>query len=191
MDIVYPLSGANPITAPLPSDPELKRFVDSLGRSLSPVDPQLPRMVINSRERFIDVLTHLMCNGSAWHEHVGSVAEYTIDPKFIGVRLLPTAEGQEPMSGVQAYTLSLSLTMLTGLKMPSIIDDWAHLFAPSHDRAASDPAYERQCALLLASYRKFRGELIHFETEVRGRNKTRLYPFRSFNPENIEVSVSL
>jgi hypothetical protein len=132
MDIVYPLEkGQTAATAPVPQDPELRRFVDSLGRSLSPIDPQLKRFSVPTRDRLIDVITHLMCNGSAWHEHVGSVAEYTIDPKFIGVRLLPIPDGEkeneEPMSGVQAYTLSLALTMLTGLKMPSIIDDWSHL----------------------------------------------------------------
>ena len=45
------------------------------------------------------------------------------DPRFIGAKL---QEGKE-MQNIQTYTQILVLAVITGLRMPGILEDWSHL----------------------------------------------------------------
>eukprot|EP01119_Soliformovum_irregulare_P022296 TRINITY_DN759_c0_g1_i1.p1 TRINITY_DN759_c0_g1~~TRINITY_DN759_c0_g1_i1.p1 ORF type:complete len:1432 (-),score=425.71 TRINITY_DN759_c0_g1_i1:53-4348(-) len=147
---------------------------------ISDICKQLGISAITSRRAFIDVLTHLICVGTGWHEHVGQVSDYMIDPEFVGLKMEQGLERQT----VQTYSQVLSLTVVTGLEMPGILEDWSHLFDVGNP---SDPIYQKN----LSNYIQFKTELHKLSEEIDELNKIRRFPFQSFNPKNMETSVSV
>merc|ERR1719203_1768910 len=127
-------------------------------------------------ERFIDVLTQLFCVVSGVHEHVGTVSDYVTAPDWVGTRLRADCEA----ASVQEYALLLTLVCATGMKMPRLMDDWSHLIP--------DDAHHQQ---VLALDAQWRDELEKLATRVELRNAKRVYPTNSFNPRNMECSVSV
>jgi len=129
-------------------------------------------------ERFIDVLTQLLCTVSGMHEHVGTVSDYVAAPDWVGTRMRPKCEA----ASVQEYALVLVLVCATGLKMPRLMgcDEWAHLIP--------DDAHHQK---VLELNTKWRADLEALATRVEERNAERVYPTNSFNPRNMECSVSV
>jgi hypothetical protein len=127
-------------------------------------------------ERFIDVLTQLLCTVSGVHEHVGTVSDYVASPDWVGTRLRPKCEA----ASVQEYALVLVLVCATGLRMPRLMDEWTHLIP--------DDAHHQK---VLALDKKWRAQLETLATRVELRNAKRVYPTNSFNPRNMECSVSV
>jgi hypothetical protein len=134
---------------------------------------QLGIPIITSRARLIEVLTQLIVNGTGKHEHVGQVSDYMMNPTFVGMKLLP----DKTMQSVQTYVQQCALVVLTGLKMPKLLDDWEHLV---------DQPFK-------AGYRRFKSDLHKLQAEIDERNQrpNRRYPFVSFNPKVIDTSVSV
>ncbi|CAF1644988.1 unnamed protein product, partial [Adineta ricciae] len=153
----------------LPVDSYMMDFIDDLCKQLG-----IPG--ITSLKRFVDVLSQLIADSTGIHEHVGQISDYMIDPRFIGAKL---QEGRE-MQNIQTYTQILILTVVTGLRMPGIMEDWSHLIEHNQD-------YEKN----LKNYHDFKSQLRKLSKCVDERNKTRRYPFQSFNPRFIECSTSV
>merc|ERR1719491_957749 len=118
-------------------------------------------------ERFIDVLTQLLCTVTGVHEHVGDVASMTQSPDWVGTRLRAGCDA----ASVQEYSLVLVLVCATGLRMPRLMDDWSHLIP-------DDAHYEKVRALDI----QWRAEPEKLATRVELRNEKRVYPTNSFNP---------
>jgi hypothetical protein len=74
----------------------------------------------------------------------------------------------------------LVLTVVTGLRMPGLLEDWSHII--EHDE------YYREN---LKNYRSFKRELRELSRKIDSLNKTRNYPFESFNPKYMECSTSV
>jgi len=158
-------------TQQLFEDIQIRNFVAELDKLLGPLN-------VNTFEDFVNVVAQLIANVTAIHEHVGQVSDYTINPTYLGTRL---EAGKEVMN-VQAFTQLLCLTVMTGLKMPWLLDDWSHLIRK--DLPRYDPN--------LRVYNKFKHDLFALQKDIEHRNKTeRRYPFQSFNPEKMETSVSV
>ncbi|CAF1436727.1 unnamed protein product [Adineta ricciae] len=153
----------------LPVDSYMMDFIDDLCKQLG-----IPG--ITSLKRFVDVLSQLIADSTGIHEHVGQISDYMIDPRFIGAKL---QEGRE-MQNIQTYTQILILTVVTGLRMPGIMEDWSHLIEHNQD-------YEKN----LKNYQDFKSQLRKLSKRVDESNKTRRYPFQSFNPRFIECSTSV
>ena len=147
----------------------------------SELSKQLGLTQITSRKALIRVLAQLICATTGIHEHVGQVSDYMLDPRFVCTKL----RRDEGMNTVQSYTQVLTLAALTGLKMPGLLEDWSHL-VPHNDGSLSHAH--------LLNYRKFRLQLVllsrHIDRLNADRNARR-YPFQSFNPRFMEVSVSV
>ncbi|CAF1104185.1 unnamed protein product [Didymodactylos carnosus] len=153
----------------LPDDLYITKFIQEICK-------QIGIAGITSLKYFIDVLSQLIASSTGIHEHVGQVSGYMIDPRFIGAKL---QEGKE-MQNIQTYTQILSLTVITGLRMPGILEDWSHLI--DHDEH-----YHKN----LKNYQDFKYQLQKLSEDIDSRNKIRNYPFESFNPKYIECSTSI
>jgi len=127
-------------------------------------------------ERFIDVLTQLLCSVTGIHEHVGQVSDYIMSPDWMGTRLRANSN----MCSVQEYAQIIALVCATGMKAPKLMGDWSHLIP-------KDEHYER----VLALYNEWGADLITASDEVQRRNKTRKYPIEAFDPRKMECSVSV
>jgi hypothetical protein len=152
----------------LPNDVCLKAFIYEICEQLG-----IPG--ITSLKHLIDVLSQLIAAGTGVHEHVGQVSDYMIDPRFIGAKL---REGKE-MQDIQTYSQILVLSVLTGLRMPGLLEDWSHLI--DHDEHSKN----------LKNYKTFKMNLQNLSKDIDYRNRIRNYPFQSYNPKNMECSISV
>lgn len=166
--INYNLSSANGYDH-LPNDDNIMNFIYEICK-------QLGISGINSLNDLIDLLAQLIASSTGMHEHVGQISDYMTNPQFIGAKL---QEGKE-IQNVQTYTQILILSVLTGLPMPGILEDWSHLI--ERNRYYSEN---------LNSYRTFKKRLQDLSENIDARNKIRKYPFQSFNPKYIECSTSI
>ncbi len=83
---------------------------------------------------------------------------------------------------MQTYTQVCALTTLTGLMMPKLLDDWHQVL----------PEYEEHCACMRQLYNKLKADLYALQADIEERNcLSRRYPFRSFQPDKLEASLSL
>jgi hypothetical protein len=153
----------------LPNDIYIIDFINEICK-------QLGITGITSLKHFIDVLSQLIASSTGVHEHVGQVSGYLIDPRFVGAKL---QEGKE-IQNIQTYTQILVLSVVTGLRMPGLLEDWSHII--EHDE------YYREN---LKNYRSFKRELRELSRKIDSLNKTRNYPFESFNPKYMECSTSV
>jgi hypothetical protein len=153
----------------LPVDSYITDFIDELCKQLG-----IPG--ITSLKRFVDVLSQLIADSTGIHEHVGQVSDYLIDPTFIGAKL----QAGKQIQNIQTYTQILILGVVTGLRMPGILEDWGHLI--QHKQYYKEN---------FKNYQDFKNELRKLSEDIEYRNKKRRYPFQSFNPKYIECSASV
>jgi hypothetical protein len=153
----------------LPNDPAIKEFINEICKQLG-----IPGII--SLSHFVDVLSQLIASSTGIHEHVGQISDYMIDPRFIGAKL---QEGKE-MQNIQTYSQILVLSVVTGLRMPGLLEDWSHLIE-----------YGQHYLENLDNYRDFKNQLRKLSRDIDCRNKTRYYPFESFNPKYMECSTSV
>jgi hypothetical protein len=152
----------------LPHDLHMTEFINEICK-------QLGIASVTSLRHFIDILSQLIASGTAIHEQVGQISDYLIDPRFVGGKL---QEGKE-IQNIQTYSQILVLTTVTGLHMPGLLQDWSHII--EHDQYYSEN---------LKNYRNFKRDLRELSGKIDFLNKTRNYPFESFNPKYMRCSTS-
>ena len=104
-------------------------------------------------------------NGCAWHGHSGDTSDYVQQPDWIGVKLRGRTE-----ETVQSWTQLLSLVTVTGITMPSMLDDFSHLW---QDESPSFEQNERRC--MRRQVEQFRESMREPQlTRVIQRNHTRV-----------------
>lgn len=134
----------------------------------------LPKL---SKQTLKDQLTHILFYVTAYHEVAGSNIDQLMDPYF-GSKIKP---GQT-MQDVQGFVQNVSLSCLTGLKMPALYNDWKMVFLRD-----DISRYNAACEL----HDKFQADLRNVSAAVKKRNKTRKYSVSYFDPEHFECSISL
>ena len=148
---------------------------------------------VTSRAGLVDVLAELICSSTGIHEHVGQISDYMFDPAFIGTRLQQDNRYQRP--SVQNYSQLLTLTVLTGLRMPGLMEDWSHLIPrQAADELAAPPQQGRPVTTHLQNYHLFKWELAQRANEIDARHRAdnaTCFPFQSFNPRFMECSLSV
>jgi hypothetical protein len=161
--------------AAVAADGELALFwrtIDSCGGKAKTGSYGLPAL---TRTSLVDYCAHVAFTVTAQHELVGEVVQYcdSIDAGTIGIR--PGTETQD----VQGYMISMILIALTGLRNPSVMDDWRHLLP-------AEPA-----ALRGTHYKSLMAGMEALGQQIHERNKSRVQPCNSFNPLFHECSVSV
>ena len=130
-----------------------------------------------TKDEFIDVLTNLFVIVTGFHEHVGTVSDFLLNPLFGCSKIEPNYEQCSKQNFIQLA----ALTTMTGLIEPDIKDDWIHLFIDKHGFDEFDKD----------NYRKFKKRLKLFQNEIDKRNAKTKYKSNSFNPKNMQTSVSV
>jgi hypothetical protein len=153
----------------LPNDSSIREFINEICKQLG-----IPG--ITSLKIFINVLSQLIASSTGIHEHVGQISDYMLDPRFIGAKL---QEGKQ-IQNIQTYSQILVLAVVTGLRMPGLLEDWSHLIE-----------YDQYHSENLDNYRYFKSQLRDLSRDIDRRNKIRNYPFESYNPRYMECSTSV
>jgi len=161
-----------PDDAAVCADAEIASFwrtVDSCGGRAGQGSYGLPPLSLGA---LVDYLAHVAFGVSAQHELVGEVVQYNaVDASSTSIRA--GAETQD----AQGYVATMVLTALTGLRNPSVMDDWRHLLP-------AEPSARAPYAELMAGMEALAGA-------IEERNQTRVQQCNSFNPRHLECSVSV
>ena len=166
------------------SDKEVSDFYVNLKRDLrvneeseSEEKTEEVRFSDDSMSSFIAFLTNLICECTAWHEHVGAAFDYfSIDPQFIDTKLYPHRLVQSKNDFAQLAVL----VIFTGFRFPKLKNDWS--------RVLLDDAKREKGVRVLGDWQS---NLQKLENEIEARNKKRRVPFMSCNPKVLECSVSI
>ena len=106
------------------------------------------------------------------HEYTGNVQEYIKSPRNLGFRL---REGSTAID-FQSWLLGLLTFTTTTISEPKLLSEFPECYTKS---------YERE------EWNKCLDDLRNLSLEVRKDNEQKLkYPFRSFNPDYLECSIS-
>ncbi|HWZ89637.1 MAG TPA: lipoxygenase family protein [Polyangiaceae bacterium] len=155
----------------LSADSALRRWWLALSRSR----PALGFEPLSTDAQLIDLLTQFMFVVTGFHEHVGGVAEYVLDPTFMAGKI----RAGQSMADVQSTVQVLLLLAATGFKQPPLLGDYTHLFL-DRERPAAEAAFARYQQALRA-----------LSTAIDERNRHRVQPFQTFNPALLQSSVSI
>ena len=134
----------------------------------SQVNYGLPEL---NRENLADHLTNTIWWCTGGHEYAGSIVEYLVHPNGLMPKVCPG----KSVADVQTFAQALIIIALTGIRQPSLMDDWKHLF----EEKAHDIVESLQI------------ELAKVSDEISDRNKNRKIKFWSMDPRILESSVSI
>ena len=146
-------------------DSDVKDFWNHINNQIHYGLPQLNR---NNLSNYITD-TIWWCTGG--HEYVGSIVEYLVHPDGLIPKICP----DKSMSDVQTFAQSLIIIALTGIKQPSLMDDWTHL-------------YEEKAHSVV---RSFQTALDTVSDAISTNNKGRSIKFWAMDPRILESSVSI
>ncbi|OQS03666.1 hypothetical protein THRCLA_04012 [Thraustotheca clavata] len=137
-------------------------------KSTLPKDSIRPLTLVNLK----DFIAHSIFLVSSMHNHLGTIAEYVPDPAFC-----PSAWVEGELAGRPGTSVRASLIMgATGFAQPSIKEDFSHIMLDDEAKAIC---------------KKFTAEVSAFSAVVIDRNTRRKQPYQSFNPDTMEMAVSI
>lgn len=120
----------------------------------------------------ISLLSQFFVSVSAMHRYVGNVASEAMDPCWG-----PWAWREGELCGTPMGTGGTQSIMgATALNQPRIMEDYTYLF----DKPASKEAWKTMIE-----------SLKDFKTRVAQRNEKRKRPFRAFEPDRVETTISI
>merc|ERR1711871_766740 len=155
---------------------------------------QLPPLTKGSLK---SVLTYYMFTVTSMHELAGHVVEYTTVPSLFASKIRPDVEIADP----QAFFQLLSVTSLTGLRLPPLMQDarvydWTHVFEPDgqkiYHKDKSHRAFEEvHRARAVEVWHEFQDGLVAHAHAVDAKNDTRPQKFVKLHPAYLESSISV
>eukprot|EP00978_Attheya_sp_CCMP212_P002945 scaffold6057_cov66-Attheya_sp.AAC.5 len=128
-------------------------------------------------EERINVLSQLIFVVTAYHELVGTVIDYFQLPSFMGLRALRDGS---TTTDLQAYLNGMALAAFTAVRMPDLMRSFPNFFG-------KDGAPEWEVTV----WSNFQENLKIRSEQVKEANKTRKYPFKTFDPVQLECAVSV
>lgn len=165
VDLYYPDSDS------VLADEQLLHFAEHMRRV-----PQSHIPPIGSKSSLKDLLSSYILHVTALHSHVGNVAEYLMDARFSTAKL---RSGRE-VADVQASYQAMGIALLTGWKVPALLDDFSHL--------TLDDGHREEVLQLMETFQR---SLEHLADEVEARNAKRRFPTNGINPRRMHASVSI
>lgn len=145
---------------------ETQRWWDDLRAHLVGGLPEL------SLESLTEFLAHTIFTVTAFHNHVGTVADFVMDPTFTAGKVWPGAT----IADKQSTTHLCVVASITGFEMPRLMGDFSHLMPDGKAREAVNSWHSR---------------LRQVEEEITGRNAKRGQPLLSFLPSRMAISVAI
>lgn len=125
-----------------------------------------------SEETLIDFLAHTIFSVTAFHNHVGTVTDFVMDPTFTAGKVWPGAT----IADKQSTTHLCVVASITGFEMPGLMGDFSHLMPDGGARQAVNMWHTR---------------LRQVEEEIAGRNAQRQQPLLTFLPSRMAISVAI
>jgi hypothetical protein len=119
-----------------------------------------------------DFLAQIIVTVTAFHEHVGNVSQYLVNPALGAGKLWPNQTIADQQASLQLCVVAC----ITGLPMPKLMEDFSHMMP--------DP----QAA---AAFKHFQESLTGWQKDVDARNAARPQPFISFSPRELSCSISI
>jgi len=154
-------------------DPALVVFHRELVRVL-PKTAGVPP--IDTREQLADLLSVAMWTGTGWHEQAGgAIADYLSRPDFVVPAMRDAEAFEDMLPSKQTMVQGVMLGILTNFNMPEI-DSNLCAFVPKE----AHPAVMR-----------WLDQLTVLKRTIDERNRSREQPMHTFDPANVEISVSI
>ncbi len=154
-------------------DPALAAFHRELVRVL-PKTAGVPP--IDTREQLADLLSVAMWTGTGWHEQAGgAIADYLSRPDFVVPAMRDAEVFEDMLPSKQTMVQGVMLGILTNFNMPEI-DSNLCAFVPKE----AHPAVIR-----------WLDQLTVLKRTIDERNRSRQQPMHTFDPANVEISVSI
>ncbi|WP_251360013.1 lipoxygenase family protein [Kangiella sp. TOML190] len=157
----------------LVNDPHIKAWWSAINRQA----PNLEIGKLETRDCFLRLLSHFMFVVTGYHGQVGNIAQYTLDPTFIGTKLRGDLEEQE-ISDLQSHAQMVTLTITTGLGQPHLMENFDHILSKDKTDSA------------INVFKTYRGRLKALSEDIKALNTQRSLPLETFNPEVLTSSVS-
>lgn len=129
----------------------------------------LPELSLDTLTEF---LAHTIFVVTAFHNHVGTVADFVMDPTFTAGKVWPGAT----MADKQSTTHLCVVASITGFEMPRLMGDFSRLMPDAQAREVVNRWHLR---------------LREVEAEIASRNAARAQPFLSFLPSRMAISVAI
>lgn len=120
----------------------------------------------------IDFITFSIFMVSGGHNHLGSIAEYVSDPRF-----MPSAWVEGELAARPSHAINLALIMtVTGFQQPAVTEDFSHLMLDAKSKNIVNT---------------FTADLWSLVETIDQRNLKRQHVYQSFNPKYMEMAVSI
>eukprot|EP01084_Bolivina_argentea_P047954 88391_1 len=133
-----------------------------------------------SLESFIYLISTLAVSVTGYHELVGSVMDVAANNvKWLDTKIYKN-KFEKLESSMNDFASTCIVVMLTGLKNPSIINDFSHVLVKNDKYEAAQTILEN-----------WQEKLCNLADEIEKRNQKRRIPFQSCNPNVLECSVSI
>lgn len=142
-----------------------------------------------SLENMLDLLATCMWTVTTWHELIGHVIDYAIQPDHSGFRLSALDNDSDHDSSridMQAWINTLAITGSTSLPMPKLMSPFDNYFG-----VGEAPDWER------TEWDKFQSQLKELSTSIQAEDKARIgehgydHEFKYFDPIHYESSISV
>ena len=154
------------------NDNELQNFALELHNEVK-VTKSCPQNTYETKEDVIKVLATFMFNATGMHEYNGAVSEYLNHPGKLGFRLREDSTSTD----FQSWILALLIFTSTSVAMPKLLNDFNECYTKDYERN---------------EWKKCLVSLQNLSCEIQKENEEKLkHPFCSFDPENLECSVSV
>jgi len=141
---------------------------------------------IYTREKLIEIMVNLIIAVTGFHEHVGVVIDYLLQVDFMGTKLYKNAT----CANMQSYAQSLGVAILTGLRQPMLLEvDYSQFY--SDWKNDTKHKYYNCYKPVVQLFDSFKQSCYNLSDEINNNNKTRIQAMNSFNPRNLETSVSI
>lgn len=164
------------------TDSYAKDFYDEIRNSTINSDQQYKIPEFDGLESMVHLLTQGIFIVTAYHEIVGTVIDYTQDPKFVSFRVCEDDKDGNAATecDVQEFITKLAITAGTGLKVPMLMKPYRGYFG-----RRGSPNWERK------RWARFQRDLRKLSKKVRKSDKNKEVQFLFFDPKRFESSVSV
>ena len=130
-----------------------------------------------------ELLTSMITSVTSYHEMVGTMGDVAcVKPDWIGTKIYKKNGIKELRSPRNDIATTSVLIMLTGVRNPSILNDFSNVFSKTNEKEFNE---------IKDVLNEWQSSLKQFATIVDERNKKRRIPFQACNPNVMECSVSI
>eukprot|EP00484_Ammonia_sp_Unknown_P027092 CAMPEP_0197047194 /NCGR_PEP_ID=MMETSP1384-20130603/22725_1 /TAXON_ID=29189 /ORGANISM="Ammonia sp." /LENGTH=593 /DNA_ID=CAMNT_0042479075 /DNA_START=92 /DNA_END=1873 /DNA_ORIENTATION=+ len=132
----------------------------------------------DTKQNLVLVLTHLICNSTAWHQYAGNaIQEYLRRPNWGGSKI---RDGESTQADIQAYIQAITIGILTGLPMPDLVNDWKFVLLEDEHQKETQRIFD-----------EWQSELKEMSKRVNERNLHRRMPIVFVDPARLDCSVGI